>query len=191
RLKDELKIELGYGFNLLNSKAVKLFESTCNVNGINIPNYLSPEYLQKVIKKLEIPVKSIVILGPEKLDSSGLCPLNSDIAIISRLQCKAPCQKASYAVVDPFTTEMMPMVLDGFCRFHLVNSYIDDKLKEIDNYITGGITDFIIDFSALPATMIHPLLDRYCYAITSPKKYPVIQAEIISFSPETIYQSTT
>lgn len=184
----ELNIELGYGLNILNSKTIELFESTCPVNGIDIESDLGIDNIEQIIKNIDIQTKSLMILGTSKLHTSGLCPLNSDIAIVSRLSCKAPCQKASYAIVDPFTNDMLPMVLDGFCRFHLVNSYIEDRLKNINKYINIGITDFIIDFSALPAEMIEPLLNRYCAAFDNTKEYTPIEPNIVRYEPKVFSQ---
>ena len=185
----ELNIELGYGLNILNSKTIELFESTCPVSGIDLESDQGIDNIEQIINNIDIPTKSLMILGTSKLHTSGLCPLNSDIAVVSRLSCKAPCQKASYAIVDPFTNEMLPMVLDGFCRFHLVNSYIEDRLKNINKYISIGITDFIIDFSALPAEMINPLLDRYCLAFDDSSDYEPIESKIIRYEPK-IYSQT-
>ena len=190
KLKD-LNIELGYGLNIFNSKAVRLFESTCPVRGFNVPNYLEYNDIKGMLDNIKIPDRSFIVLGSSKLDTSGLCPLNNDLAIVSRLQCRAPCQKASYAIVDPFTNDMLPMVLDGFCRFHLAQSYIEDHLQNIDQLIDIGITDFTLDFSALPAEMIPPLLDRYCIALLSPEIYQPVQPEVIKYRPKIFLQETT
>ncbi|MGD9581147.1 MAG: U32 family peptidase, partial [Vampirovibrionia bacterium] len=180
----EINIELGYGLNILNSKTVEFFESTCPVSGLNIDSDLSIENIEQIISNTNIPTRSFMILGTSKLHTSGLCPLNNDIAIVSRLSCKAPCQRTSYAIVDPFTNNMLPMVLDGFCRFHLVNSYIEDHLNNIDKYIEAGITDFTIDYSALPGEMIKPLLDRYCSAFNDAENYAPIEQDIIKYEPK-------
>lgn len=184
----ELNIELGYGLNILNSKTIELFESTCPVSGVDLESDQGIDNIEQIIKNIDIPTKSLMILGTSKLHTSGLCPLNSDIAVVSRLSCKAPCQKASYAIVDPFTNEMLPMVLDGFCRFHLVNSYIEDRLKNINKYISIGITDFVVDFSALPAEMISPLLDRYCLAFDECCDYDPIESKIVRYEPKVFSQ---
>lgn len=181
----EIKLELGYGLEIINADSVKLFDDMSYVSGINIPNYLSLDQIRSMLKNLRIKDKSVVILGPSKLDTSGLCPLNSDIAVISRLQCKAPCQKANYAVVDPYTNEMLPMVLDGFCRLHLFHSYIEDHLQSYDKFIEAGITDFIVDFTALPPEMINPLLDRYVLALSEPDQYNPIIPQVVEYETET------
>ncbi len=182
KVKD-LHIETGYGIEIYNSGTVRFFENPGKVSGISLSNMLEYDYIKKMTESLGDIRKSMVVLGPSKLDTSGLCPLNANLAVVSRLSCKAPCQKHNYAVVDPSTSEMIPVVLDGFCRFHLVNSFIEDMLPEKDKYINAGITDFVIDFTALPAKMVAPLLDRYVLAFSDPEKYIPLKMNVTKYKP--------
>jgi collagenase-like PrtC family protease len=184
----KLKLEIGYGLEIYNSTSVRFFENIADVDGINIKNIFEPDYISKMNKNLTEKRKNMVIMGPVRLETSGLCPLNNDLAVVSRLECKAPCQKHSYAVVDPATGEMYPVILDGFCRFHLVYSYLEDLLAEKNKYIEAGITDFTIDFTALPEDMIRPLLDRYVLAFTDLSQYSPIKPEPILYKSK-IHQS--
>lgn len=168
---DNLFIELGDGLEIYNSRSIQFFQRSHRVNGVNIPNNLDFRFIEKLVNNANIDMRSLVIAGISKLKTSGLCPLNNDLAIVSRLECMAPCQKTSYAITDPFTGKVYPMILDGFCRFHLVKSYLDDHLQFINRYIESGITDFILDCRGLPSEMLLPLIERYCSAISSPENY--------------------
>lgn len=173
KLRD-LIIELGDGLEIYNSRSIQFFQQAHPLNGVNIPNDLDLEYIEKLIDNTDLEIRSLVIAGISKVKTSGLCPMNNDLAIISRLQCQAPCQRSSYAISDPFSNQLYPMILDGFCRFHLIKNTLDDYLPHIDKYIQAGITDFILDCRGIPSSLVVPMIHRYCQAISNPGAYKPI-----------------
>ena len=54
---------------------------------------------------------NIQIGGNIRVSSMGLCPLNNDSAIISRLSCKAPCHNGCYALKDPSLNKIFPVCM--------------------------------------------------------------------------------
>jgi len=93
--------------------------------------------------------------------SLGLCPLNNDSAIISRLSCKAPCHKGEYALKDPSLKKIYPFTVDGFCRMHMFEDRILEKFDEVDELVKMGINELVFDFSALPAKLVPILLTNF------------------------------
>lgn len=186
---NDIKLELGPALDIYNSKVANIYHKLANVDGVNLPNTLTVEEVKSTTENLNVKEKSFNVLGSLQLITSGLCPLNNDIAVVSRLQCKAPCQKSSYAVVDPANYEMFPMALDGFCRLHLVYSYVYDRLSDLNILHEAGLNNFIIDFTALPAEMIPSLLERYFSAISNPEDYKPIERTVVSYQPK-VYTHT-
>lgn len=156
----KIPIEIGQGINLLNSMSIKCLN---NIHPIQTIDFTEFNNVEETIKKLKdtIETKKFVIAGCKRVPSLGLCPLNNDSAIISRLSCKAPCHKGEYALRDPSLNKIIPFTVDGFCRMHMFSDEILHRFDEIDNLIQIGINEFVFDFSALPAKFVPILLTNF------------------------------
>ena len=84
--------------------------------------------VMRTIKKIknDIPHRKYTIAGNIRVPSLGLCPLNNDSAVVSRLSCQAPCHKGDFALHDPSLDKAFPFICDGFCRMHM----FEDNIKE-------------------------------------------------------------
>lgn len=164
-------IEIGQGINLLNSMSIKCLNNLHQIQTIDFStfnNFLNIKNSIKAVKNI-IPGKKLTIAGNIRIPSLGLCPLNNDSAIISRLSCKAPCHKGSYALKDPSLNKTYPFVVDGFCRMHM----FQDDILHFYNYINAlreiGINEFVIDCSSLNAKFIPILLTNLLNCIADNK----------------------
>ncbi len=156
----KISIELGQGINLLNSMSINCLN---NLHPINTVDFTTFRNVEETIKKIKntIETKKYTIAGSVRVPSLGLCPLNNDSAIISRLSCKAPCHKGEYALKDPSLKKIFPFTVDGFCRMHMFEDKILERFDEVDNLIKIGINEFVFDFSALPAKFIPIILTNF------------------------------
>jgi hypothetical protein len=119
--------------------------------------------------KNDIPNKKYTIAGNIRVSSMGLCPLNNDSAIVSRLSCAAPCYNGQYALKDPSLKKLLPFVCDGFCRMHLFEDSIMEDFSNIEELYEAGINEFVFDFSTLDAKYIPILLNKFFLYIQNVK----------------------
>ena len=90
-----------------------------------------------------------------------MCPLNSDSAVISRLSCKAPCHKGSFALKDPSLKKIIPFTCDGFCRMHMFEDKVMQDFEYVDELLAAGINELVFDFTDLDASFIPVLLTNF------------------------------
>lgn len=156
----KIPIEIGQGINLLNSMSINCLN---NLHPIQTIDFTTFGNMEETIKKLKdvIEVKKYTIAGNIRVPSLGLCPLNNDSAIISRLSCKAPCHKGEYALKDPSLKKIYPFTVDGFCRMHMFEDKILERFDEVDDLLKIGINEFVFDLSALPAKFVPILLTNF------------------------------
>ncbi|MEI7473374.1 MAG: U32 family peptidase [bacterium] len=164
---DDLNIEMGQGLNVIGSSSVKCLTKFGKINSIDFSNYKNIDDIKTCINNIgsNIPNRKLTIGGNIRIPSSGLCPLNNDPAILSRLSCFAPCHHGSYAISDPLKKKLFPIAVDGFCRMHLFEEKVLDLFKSIPKIADAGINEFSIDFSGLTHKLIPVLLNRYLKAI--------------------------
>lgn len=157
---NHIPIEIGQGINLLNSMSINCLN---NIHPIKTIDFTTFNNIEDTIKKVKdiIENKKYTIAGNIRVPSLGLCPLNNDSAIISRLSCKAPCHKGEYALKDPSLQKIFPFTVDGFCRMHMFEDKILERFNEIDQLVKIGINEFVFDFSALPAKFVPILLTNF------------------------------
>lgn len=155
-----IPIEIGQGINLLNSMSI---DCLSNIHPIETIDFTTFNHVEETLKKVKdiIKNKKYTIAGNIRVPSLGLCPLNNDSAIISRLSCKAPCHKGEYALKDPSLKKIFPFTVDGFCRMHMFEDKILEKFDEIEELQRIGINEFVFDFSALPAKFVTILLTNF------------------------------
>lgn len=158
-----IPIEIGEGINLLNSMSIMCLNNLHPIETIDFSAFNDKENIKNCIKKIKniIPIKKLTIAGNVRVPSLGLCPLNNDSPIISRLSCTAPCQKGSYALKDPSLNKLYPFVVDGFCRMHMFEDTILYDFKQIPELQKIGINEFVIDFSSLDSKFIPILLTDF------------------------------
>lgn len=158
-----IPIELGQGINLLNSLSITCLNNLHPIQAVDFTTFNDKESTYNTIKKIKniIPDKKCTIAGNIRVPSLGLCPLNNDSAIISRLSCKAPCHKGEYALKDPSLKKIYPFTVDGFCRMHMFEDEILQKFDEVDELIEVGVNEFVFDFSALNAKYVPILLTNF------------------------------
>ncbi|MBR2526420.1 U32 family peptidase [bacterium] len=158
-----IPIEIGQGVNLLNSLAIKCLNNLHPIDTIDFTEQNDLTGTISTLKKIKniIPNKKITIAGNIRVPSLGLCPLNNDSAVVSRLSCKAPCHKGGFALKDPSLNKLFPFTCDGFCRMHMFEDQIAENYDMIDELVSAGINEFVFDFSALKANFIPVILTNY------------------------------
>lgn len=155
-----IPIEIGQGINLLNSMSINCLNDLHPIETIDFSTFNDFNNIKNCVKKVKnvIHNKKITIAGNIRVPSLGLCPLNNDSAIISRLSCKAPCHKGSYALKDPSLKKVYPFIVDGFCRMHMFKDEILQMFDYIPMFQNIGINEFVVDLSSLNAKFIPILL---------------------------------
>lgn len=155
-----IPVEIGQGINLLNSMSIKCLNNLHPIETIDFSTFENITNIKNCIKKIKniIPNKKLTIAGNVRIPSLGLCPLNTDSAIVSRLSCKAPCHNGNYALKDPSLKKVFPFVVDGFCRMHMFKDYILHLYEHLEKLREIGINEFVIDLSDLPPKYVSILL---------------------------------
>lgn len=155
-----IPVEIGQGINLLNSMSIKCLNNLHPIETIDFSTFENITNIKNCIKKIKniIPNKKLTIAGNVRIPSLGLCPLNNDSAIVSRLSCKAPCHNGNYALKDPSLKKVFPFVVDGFCRMHMFKDYILHLYEHLEKLREIGINEFVIDLSDLPPKYVSILL---------------------------------
>ena len=158
-----IPIEIGQGINLLNSMSIKCLNNLAPINTVDFTSFPDMESALKTIKKIknDIPYKKYTIAGNIREPSQGLCPLNNDSAIISRLSCKAPCHRGGFALHDPSLDKMFPFTCDGFCRMHMFEDKILENFASVEELAKAGVNEFVFDLSALHAKFVTILLNKF------------------------------
>lgn len=156
----KIPLEIGQGINLLNSMSINCLN---NLHPIETVDFTTFNNVKETLKKVKnvIANRKYIIAGNIRIPSLGLCPLNNDSAIISRLSCKAPCHKGEYALKDPSLKKIIPFTVDGFCRMHMFEDKILERFDEVDSLVKMGINELVFDFSALPAKFVPILLTNF------------------------------
>lgn len=156
----KIPIEIGPGINLLNSMSINCLNNLHPLDAVDFTTFSNIEETLKRTRNV-IQNKKYTIAGNVRVPSLGLCPLNNDSAIISRLSCKAPCHKGEYALKDPSLKKIYPFTVDGFCRMHMFEDKILERFDEIDKLVKIGINELVFDFSALNAKFVPILLTNF------------------------------
>lgn len=162
-----IPVEIGQGINLLNSMSIKCLNNLHPIETVDFSTFENINNIKNCIKKIKniIPNKKLTIAGNVRLPSLGLCPLNNDSAIVSRLSCKAPCHNGNYALKDPSINKTFPFVVDGFCRMHMFKDYIMHMYEYLDELREIGINEFVVDLSNLPPKYVSILLTHLFNAL--------------------------
>ena len=159
----DIPIEIGQGINLLNSMSINCLNQLHNIESVDFTSFEKSENIFRTLKALKnnIPNRKLTIAGNKKIPSLGLCPLNNDSAIISRLRCPAHCHTGSFALRDPSLKKVIPFTCDGFCRMHMFEDEVLQDFDNIQEYLDAGINEFVFDFSNLSASYISVLLTNF------------------------------
>lgn len=160
---NQIPFEIGQGINLLNSMSIKCLNNLAQIDTVDFTSFGDYHSALRTLKKIknDIPNKKYTIGGNIRVSSMGLCPLNNDSAVVSRLSCKAPCHNGCYALKDPSQKKLFPFVCDGFCRMHMFEDRISDNFSNIHELYNAGINEFVFDFSALHPKYIPLLLNKF------------------------------
>ena len=163
---NHIPIEIGQGINLLNSLSVKCLNNLAQIDTIDFTSFTDMDSAILTAKKLKniIPNKKYTIAGNIRVPSLGLCPLNNDSAIISRLSCKAPCHKGGFALRDPSLDKIFPFTCDGFCRMHMFEDRVLEDFEDVNKLHKAGFNEFVFDFSALNSKYVPILMDKFLKA---------------------------
>lgn len=157
-------IEIGDGINIINSSsAACLSHLTKNINCIDFSQIEDFDILKNYIAKLDKSIvrKKYKIAGNIKVPSLGLCPLNNDSAIISRLSCQAPCHNGNYAIFDPSLNKIFPFTTDGFCRMHMYKDEILENYHLVDKLQNIGINEFVFDLNTFNGNYVSIFLTKF------------------------------
>ena len=159
----ETQIEIGGGINLLNSYSIKCLSNLHPIKAIDFSTLGDSENIVSCIKKTKrlISNKKMFIGGAKRVESIGLCPLNCDSAVVSRLSCSAPCHIGHWCMTDPLIERTFPIMVDGFCKMHMFEEEIIQNFDKIPYYLNLGINEFIIDFSSIHSPLVPKLLTNY------------------------------
>ena len=160
---NHIPIEIGQGINLLNSLSIKCLNNLAPIETVDFTSFSDIESTIKTIKKIknDIQFKKYTIAGNIRVPSLGLCPLNNDSAVVSRLSCKAPCHRGGYGLHDPSLDKIYPFTCDGFCRMHMFEDKILEEFDKVEELYSAGVNEFVFDFSALSAKFVPVLLDKF------------------------------
>lgn len=160
---NEIPFEIGQGINLLNSMSIKCLNNLAPISTVDFSSFADIHSVLSTLKKIknDIPNKKYTIGGNIRVSSMGLCPLNNDSAVVSRLSCKAPCHNGCFALKDPSLKKIFPFVCDGFCRMHMFEDKILDDFSCLEELYNAGINEFVFDFSALHQKYIPLLLNKF------------------------------
>ena len=160
---NHIPIEIGQGINLLNSMSIKCLNNLSQIDTIDFTSFTDLESAVQTVKKIKniIPNRKYTIAGNIRVPSLGLCPLNNDSAIISRLSCKAPCHKGGFALKDPSLKKIFPFTCDGFCRMHMFEDTVLQDFTCVDTLVKAGFNELVFDFSALSAKYVPILLNKF------------------------------
>ena len=156
----KIPIEIGQGINLLNSMSINCLNNLHPIDTVDFTTFSKVEETLKKVRNI-IQNKKYTIAGNVRVPSLGLCPLNNDSAIISRLSCKAPCHRGEYALKDPSLKKIFPFTVDGFCRMHMFEDKILERFDEVDHLVKIGINELVFDFSALNSKFVPILLTNF------------------------------
>lgn len=157
---NHIPFEIGQGINLLNSMSIKCLSNIHPLSAIDFTTFGNIEGTVKKVKDI-VENRKYTIAGNIRVPSLGLCPLNNDTAIVSRLSCKAPCHNGEFALRDPSLDKIFPFTVDGFCRMHMFEDNILENYDKIPDLLKIGINEFVFDFSALPAKYVSILLTNF------------------------------
>lgn len=162
-------VEIGGGINLLNSYSIKCLSNLNPIDALDFSALGDEENIIKCIKKSKkiIRNKKIQIAGGKRVESLGLCPLNCNSAVVSRLTCAAPCHRGHWSVKDPSLNKILPFVVDGFCKMHMFESEIEQNFDMIPHYTEVGINEFVIDFLAIHSTLLPRLLKNFLCTVSN------------------------
>lgn len=160
---NDIPFEIGHGINLLNSMSIKCLNNLAKIDTVDFSSFEDYRLAVKTLKKIknEISNRKYTIAGNKRVLSMGLCPLNKDKAIVSRLSCKAPCHNGTYALKDPSLDKVFPFVCDGFCRMHMFEDSVMQNFEIVPELYEAGINEFVFDFSALTPKYIPLLLNNF------------------------------
>ncbi len=167
-----IPVEIGQGINLLNSMSIKCLNNLHPIDTIDFSSFENITNIKNCIKKVKnlIPNKKLTIAGNVRVPTLGLCPLNNDSAIVSRLSCKAPCHNGNYALKDPSLKKVLPFVVDGFCRMHMFQDYILHLYDYVPKLEKIGINEFVLDLSDLPPKYVSILLTHFLNSLAGFEK---------------------
>ena len=170
---DNTKIELGPGLNIKSSPSILCLLRQHTIDAIDLSAFEHIKNLKYGMSQIKdkIPIRKLTVGGNVRIQSSGLCPLNKDPVVVSRLSCTAPCQKSYYAMLDPEINKPFPFAVDGFCRMHMYKNQVLDIFKYVPKLQKIGINEFIIDFHSIPSKFVPILLKRFINAYTSSQNY--------------------
>jgi len=162
---NHIPIEIGQGINLLNSLSIKCLNNLTPIDTVDFTAFGDIDLAIQTSKKLKniVPNRKYTIAGNIRVPSLGLCPLNNDSAIISRLSCAAPCHRGGYALRDPSLNKTFPFTCDGFCRMHMFEDRVLEDFESVEMLKKSGINEFVFDFSALNSKYIPILLDKFLH----------------------------
>lgn len=160
---NHIPFEMGQGINLLNSLSVKCLNNLAPIETVDFSSFTDIDSAIMTIKKVrnDIPNIKFTIAGNKKIPSMGLCPLNNDSAVTSRLSCKAPCHKGYFALRDPSLKKILPFTCDGFCRMHMFEDTVMQDFSRAKELADAGVSEFVFDFSALDAKYLPILLNKF------------------------------
>lgn len=169
----DVDLEIGQGMNLLSSMSIMCLANQHKVSAVDLSVFTSMKNLKYCMPKIvdKIPTRKLTVGGNIRVQSSGLCPLNKDPVVLSRLSCSAPCQRGEYAVFDPDLQKFFPIAVDGFCRMHMFKNQVLDIFKYVPKLEMIGVNEFCIDFNSLPAKLVPILLTRFINAQIDPQSY--------------------
>jgi len=164
---EKLPIELGPNLNLTNGESILCLSNQRQLEAVELSHFVDIRDIEACLDTIkdDIPTRKLAVAGSMRIPCSGLCPLNTDSAVLSRLSCPAPCQLRRFAITDKDRNKSYTILVDGFCRMHLYRDRILDLFKYMKKLQEIGVNEFVIDFNALSSKLVPVLLNRYLNAL--------------------------
>lgn len=143
KYKDELFIIGDYKLNIINSQALKFYQSE-----IDIPT-LSLELNRKEIKnmlKSNMGNVQALIYGKTELMISEYCPIGSTFGGRSSCsECNLACTRDDFSLTDRMN-EKFRIMTDIFCRSYILNSHPLNLIEEKEELASLGVNSFRVEF---------------------------------------------
>jgi hypothetical protein len=93
----EIPIEVGNGINLLSSLSIKCLARKHPFEAVDLSSFKKFSAIKSCAENIKDIVKTrkLTVGGSIRISSAGLCPLNNNPVILSRLSCSAPCHQGT------------------------------------------------------------------------------------------------
>jgi len=155
-----IKAGAGYGFNLVNSRAVKQIKAWGAV-WASPSLEISGDKVQEMAKETPLPLE-VVVAGPLCGIISDYCPVGSMVAGDAE-NCTSPCQWDTYRLVDNLG-QKYPLECDEQCRCYIYHPFELSLFTELPR-LAPRISSVRIEGDGYPPEILGQVIDIYQSAL--------------------------